>query len=127
MALAPGAPLGSTPNSLALSADQKTLLVASADNNALAVIHGRYGTALPGGRWYDVFVGIKEGSLRYGWPTLAICIGLVAPILVWLFLPLCARASSEDQKSDLEAPHPRDNGDNHRAAPRRELVGHDSP
>ncbi|TAE32598.1 MAG: hypothetical protein EAZ91_04625 [Cytophagales bacterium] len=36
-ALYPDAPIGSTPNGLALSSDQKSLLVANADNNCLAV------------------------------------------------------------------------------------------
>jgi DNA-binding beta-propeller fold protein YncE len=38
MALGPKAPAGSTPNSLALSADQHTLYVANADNNSVAVV-----------------------------------------------------------------------------------------
>ena len=37
-ALYPQAPAGSTPNSLALSADEKVLLIANADNNNVAVI-----------------------------------------------------------------------------------------
>src|SRR5262245_53176629 len=37
-ALGPKAPAGSTPNSLALSPDQKTLYVANADNNSVAVV-----------------------------------------------------------------------------------------
>ena len=37
-ALGPKAPAGSTPNSLALSPDRKTLYVANADNNSVAVI-----------------------------------------------------------------------------------------
>src|SRR5438270_9915833 len=36
-ALYPGVPRGSTPNSLALTPDEKTLFVANADNNLLAV------------------------------------------------------------------------------------------
>lgn len=38
MALGPKAPAGSTPNSLALSPDGKTLFVANADNNTVAVV-----------------------------------------------------------------------------------------
>ena len=38
MALGPKAPAGSTPNSLALSADGKALYVANADNNTVAVV-----------------------------------------------------------------------------------------
>lgn len=60
-------------------------------NNALGVFHGRYGKALPKSGWLDPFFAIDDGALRYRWPTLVICIGLAAPILVWLFRPLFAR------------------------------------
>lgn len=60
-------------------------------NNALGVCHGRYGKELPELGWLDPYFAMTDGSLRYRWPTLMICIGLAAPILVWLFRPLLAR------------------------------------
>lgn len=63
-ALYPQAPAGSTPNSLALSADEKVLLIANADNNNVAVIDvGERGRSrslgfLPAG-WYPT-------SVRFG-------------------------------------------------------------
>jgi sodium transport system permease protein len=60
-------------------------------NNALAVCHGRFGQGLA--NWFSVdrFCTVVDGSLRYRAPTLIICVGLAAPILVWLFRPLFAR------------------------------------
>ena len=64
-ALYPGAPSGSTSNGLALSADQKTLFIANADNNCLAV--------------FDVAVPTKsksKGFIPVGWyPTNVKCVG----------------------------------------------------
>src|SRR5262249_21123237 len=56
-ALTPKAPAGSTPNSLALSPDEKRLYVANADNNSVAVIDvEKRGTSKPLGflptGWY---------------------------------------------------------------------------
>ena len=57
MAPAPGAPPGSTPNALGLSPDGRRLLVANADNKAVAVLdvsspdHSRVEGFIPTG-WY---------------------------------------------------------------------------
>ena len=65
-------------------------------NNSLGVIHGRFGVKLSELRVLDTFVTIDEGSLRYRWPTLVVCVVVAAPILVWLFRPLFQRPSSDD-------------------------------
>src|SRR5262249_29807311 len=62
-ALHPDAPTGSTPNSLALSPDEKTLFVANADNNVVAVFdvrtpgHSRSLGFIPVG-WYPTSVRV---------------------------------------------------------------------
>jgi len=59
VALYPNAPAGSTPNALSLSADGGTLLVASADNNAVAVVD----VSRPG-------ASVVKGFIPTGWyPT----------------------------------------------------------
>lgn len=64
-ALYPDAPNGSTTNSLALSPDQKTLYIANADNNCLAV----YDVSKPG-------ESRAAGFIPTGWyPTSVRCIG----------------------------------------------------
>ena len=50
VALYPNAPVGTTPNSLALSPDGTTLLVANADNNTVAVVDVEDAGCEPGGR-----------------------------------------------------------------------------
>jgi len=60
IALYPNAPAGSTPNALALSPDEETLLVANADNNTVAVVE-----VGDDGSWSEV-----EGFVPTGWyPT----------------------------------------------------------
>jgi len=67
-ALAPDAPIGSTPNSLALSADDGTLYIANADNNCLAVYdvsdpeHSRSLGFIPVG-WYPTSVRMAGRTL----------------------------------------------------------------
>jgi sodium transport system permease protein len=60
-------------------------------NNALGVCYGRYGKFLPESGWLSPGFAIVDGSLRYRWPTLVVCVGLAAPLLMWLFRPLFAR------------------------------------
>ena len=58
-ALYPDSPPGSTPNSVALSEDEKTLFIANADNNCLAV----FDVSKPG-------FGNSKGFIPTGWyPT----------------------------------------------------------
>ena len=69
VALAPDAPAGSTPNALALSPDGKTLLVANADNNAVAVVDvsrpgaSRVAGFVPTG-WYPTGVSFTPDGKR---------------------------------------------------------------
>jgi sodium transport system permease protein len=63
-------------------------------NNALAACHGRFGKDLPHADGLEPFFTIADGALRYHWPTLAVCIGLAIPILVWLFRPMFARSAT---------------------------------
>jgi YVTN family beta-propeller protein len=68
-ALAPKAPAGSTPNSVALSPDQKTLYVANADNNSVSVIDiEERGKARPLGfvptGWYPTLVATTADGKR---------------------------------------------------------------
>jgi YVTN family beta-propeller protein len=69
VALAPGAPPGSTPNALALSPDGRTLLVANADNNAVAVVDvarpsaSRVAGFIPTG-WYPTGVQFTPDGKR---------------------------------------------------------------
>ncbi|HEY3963135.1 MAG TPA: type II CAAX endopeptidase family protein, partial [Planctomycetaceae bacterium] len=86
-------------------------------NNALGVFHGRYGKELPESDWLDPFFAMTDGSLRYRWPTLVICIGLAAPILVWLFRPLFARDPEVGHHDEFHfAPKPGADADRHMAA-----------
>jgi YVTN family beta-propeller protein len=68
-ALGPNAPAGSTPNSLALAPDGKTLYVANADNNSVALIDvaergkSRMLGFLPTG-WYPTFVTTTADGKR---------------------------------------------------------------
>lgn len=68
-ALAPKAPAGSTPNSVALSADGKDLFVANADNNNVAVIDiaergkSKVEGFIPTG-WYTTFVTMTPDGKR---------------------------------------------------------------
>jgi YVTN family beta-propeller protein len=68
-ALGPKAPAGSTPNSLAASPDGKTLYVANADNNSVAVIDiAERGKSKPLGflptGWYPTFVTTSADGKR---------------------------------------------------------------
>ena len=69
VAVAPNSPPGSTPNALALVPGDKTLLVANADNNAVAVIdvarpgHSRSLGFLPTG-WYPTALCLVDGGKR---------------------------------------------------------------
>jgi sodium transport system permease protein len=86
-------------------------------NNALGVFHGRYGKELPESDWLDPFFAMTDGSLRYRWQTLVICIGLAAPILVWLFRPLFARDPEVGHHDEFHfAPKPGADADRHMAA-----------
>jgi sodium transport system permease protein len=65
-------------------------------NNALGVLHGRFGkefSDLPG---LTTFVAIDDQSLRYRWPALVICVVVAAPLLVWLFRPLFRSPGTDD-------------------------------
>lgn len=95
-------------------------------NNALAIVHGRYAKALPESGWFNSFVWIEDGSLRYRWPTLAICIGLAVPILVWLFRPLFARPQENPFDDDSGSARTATSDTGRRTAAPRELVRHDS-
>lgn len=56
-------------------------------NNAIAVCHGRYGTEFAtkvDGTPLGFFFSLKEGSLRYDWPTLFIASLVVGALVVWL-------------------------------------------
>lgn len=65
-------------------------------NNALGVIHGRFGEKLR--QWPDLatFVTIDDESLRYRWPTLVLCTAVALPLLVWLMRPLFQRSKEDD-------------------------------
>ena len=64
-ALFPDAPAGSTSNSVALSEDEKTLFIANADNNCLAV----FDVSKPG-------TSLSKGFIPAGWyPTCVRVIG----------------------------------------------------
>jgi len=63
-------------------------------NNTLGVLHGRYGAD-----WYEkvlptTFFTLDDGALHYRWPTLAVCLGLAAPLLMWLFRPQRSKATN---------------------------------
>ena len=69
VALVPKSQLGSTPNALALSRDGRTLYVANADNNAIAVIDvSRRGKSIPRGfiptGWYPTSVALTTDGTR---------------------------------------------------------------
>src|SRR5262249_41412381 len=65
----PKAPVGSTPDSLALSADEKQLYVADADNNSVAVVdigdrgESRVAGFIPTG-WYPTVVTLTRDGRR---------------------------------------------------------------
>ena len=63
VALFPNAPPGTTPNALALSPDGKTLLVANADNNTVAVVDVAARRREPGPRLHSRPAGIRPASL----------------------------------------------------------------
>ena len=69
VAVVPNSPPGSTPNALVLTPGDKTLLVAAADNNAVAVIdvarpgHSRSLGFLPTG-WYPTALCLVDGGKR---------------------------------------------------------------
>ncbi|HEY2249479.1 MAG TPA: ABC transporter permease subunit/CPBP intramembrane protease, partial [Planctomycetaceae bacterium] len=69
-------------------------------NNALGVIHGRFGkqlSELPGMK--DLLAIDGDGALRYQWPTLVACLIVAVPILVWLFRPLYQHPRTDDAVS----------------------------
>lgn len=69
VALTPNAPLGSTPNALALTPDNKTLYVANADNNAVCVVdvssvgHSRVRGFVPTG-WFPTAVAVSPDGKK---------------------------------------------------------------
>jgi sodium transport system permease protein len=70
-------------------------------NNALAVFHGRFGVEcydrLPPSLFF-----VEEGSLRYRWPTLVVCVAIAAPLLAWLFRPRRAEGQHADANGRSE-------------------------
>jgi sodium transport system permease protein len=70
-------------------------------NNALGVAHGRLSAA-----WLDrlpenPFVLMDDGNLRYGWPTLLICLAVVLPLLRWTMRPLWTRRRETELPTPL--------------------------
>lgn len=68
-------------------------------NNALGVLHGRFGEKLMELPGADIFMMIDAGSLRYRGPALIVCAVAAAPLLVWLIGPLFRRPSVDDVTS----------------------------
>lgn len=72
-------------------------------NNALGVIHGRFGkqlSDLPGMK--DLVAIDGDGALRYGWPMLVACLIVAVPLLVWLFRPLCQHPRTEEAQAKAD-------------------------
>ncbi|MBI3861520.1 MAG: CPBP family intramembrane metalloprotease [Planctomycetia bacterium] len=90
-------------------------------NNALAVVHGRFGTSLPDGDW-GALVMVQEGALRFRWPSLVISVLLAAPILVWLFRPLFSRPQTDSHHDGTDGAPTADELPNRRTPAQRELV-----
>lgn len=61
-------------------------------NNTLGVLHGRYGAECYEKVLPKTFFALDDGSLHYRWPTLAVCLGLAVPLLMWLFRPQRSQA-----------------------------------
>jgi sodium transport system permease protein len=78
-------------------------------NNSLAVIHGRLGEKLLNWPGLDSFVTLDDGSLRYRWPVLIVCVIVAAPLLVWLIRPLF-REPNSDETSDPVRDSPSERG-----------------
>jgi len=73
-------------------------------NNALGVIHGRFGDRLlkmPGLK--DLVAIDGDGALRYQWPTLAVSLIVAVPLLVWLFRPLYQHPRTDDASGGAAA------------------------
>ena len=70
-------------------------------NNTLGVIHGRFAEKFLEWPGMDTFAGIDDGSLRYRWPTLVLCILIATPLLTWLFRPLFQRPAADDPLEEL--------------------------
>jgi sodium transport system permease protein len=75
-------------------------------NNALAVAHARIGSNLPELLPDSPFVSFDDGSIRYDWPTLIVCLAIAGPLLVWIFRPLCSRTRPEIAHPTAVERHP---------------------
>jgi len=92
-ALYPHAPAGSTPNSLALSADEKVLLIANADNNNVAVIDvGQRGRSR------------SLGFIPVGWYPTSVRFGTEGKIYVANGKGLMSKANRGGPRPGTEAP-----------------------
>ena len=76
-------------------------------NNALGVIHGRFGEKLLELPGVKTLVMIDGESLRYRWPTLVACVVIALPLLAWLFRPLYQRPNPDAAPNTSES-SPRD-------------------
>jgi hypothetical protein len=83
-------------------------------NNALGVIHGRFGEKLLDWPGLTSFVTIDDGALRYRWPALVACAVVALPLLVWLFRPLFQRSTSDDAPGDPPGDSPGRQGESPR-------------
>jgi sodium transport system permease protein len=56
-------------------------------NNALGLVHGRYGVEIAGRLPGNALVAVEDQTLRYQWPVLAACLVLAVPMLYRLARP----------------------------------------
>ena len=74
-------------------------------SNSLSVIHGRFGADFYNRAPIKTVFVLEENTLRYSWLTLAICVAIAAPLLVWLFRSRPSDASVPGS-IDRSEPHP---------------------
>jgi len=67
-------------------------------NNALGVAHARVGTLNPEWLHDSPFVTLVDGSPRYTWATLVLCLLIAGPLLYWLVSPFFSRARNADPR-----------------------------
>lgn len=65
-------------------------------NNSLGILHGRLGAQWSDGVNGNLWITVNDGTLRYNWPTVILCLLVAIPLLRWTMKPLLApRAPGE--------------------------------
>ena len=67
-------------------------------NNSLGILHSRIGAEWSDGTTGNLWMTVNDGTLRYNWPTIIVCLAVAIPLLRWTARPLIASRSPYDRR-----------------------------